>query len=101
MRTHYRNGVILGCLCLVAQLALVIPSHAQQANPTIGLCEHTQAERLGQCEDFTANDGDLRDNGIGNDRASFVHVPRGWRVALYRDVGFSGVCQELSRPAYN
>lgn len=44
----------------------------------------------GTSEVFTADDPDLRDNRIGNDRASSVRLPRGFVAILYEDTNYRG-----------
>jgi hypothetical protein len=44
----------------------------------------------GTSEVFYESDANLRDNRIGNDRASSIRVPRGYVVTLYEHADFQG-----------
>ncbi|MFB3154096.1 MAG: beta/gamma crystallin-related protein, partial [Candidatus Acidiferrales bacterium] len=44
----------------------------------------------GRSENFQASDSNLKDNLIGNDRASSIRVPPGYVVTLYKNANFRG-----------
>jgi hypothetical protein len=72
------------------------PQQPQPALPSNAIRLYEHADQGGAFEDFTGSDTDLRDNRIGNDHASYVWVPSGWRVALYSDINYRGTCQEFT-----
>lgn len=56
---------------------------------------YSDAGFRGRSEAFDDDDRDLRNNRIGQDRASSIRVGRGCRVVLYEDVDFRGDATEI------
>jgi len=55
-----------------------------------GVTLFSDVDYRGTSEVFYESDPDLRDNRIGNDRASSIRVPRGYVVTLYEHTNFKG-----------
>jgi hypothetical protein len=80
----------------VSSLRVELDSSARPPAPTreppgpegITLFEHDGY--TGRSEVFRASDSNLKDNLIGNDRASSIRVPPGYVVTLYKDSNFRG-----------
>ena len=60
----------------------------------IQLCEHT--DYGGLCEGITADDPDLSENPIGNDRLSSLRIASGQTAAIYEHTNYTGACLALT-----
>lgn len=70
------------------------PPAPAPAPDQVQVCEHANYGE--PCETFSGSDPDLRNNIIGNDRASSIRIPSSYRVALYEHVDYQGRCQEVT-----
>lgn len=73
------------------------PGHRPQSGRSGGVTLFEHSRFKGQAETFVRDDADLRDNPIGSDRASSVHVTEGCTAVLYSEIGFRGNWIEINR----